>query len=228
VEPEELTVEQLLARLSTLILGLSPGHPVRVGVDGPSAAGKSTLATALAGSIARTGRPSYFTSIDDFHPPGYKLRAARPDGFASPEEYLREGYDFEAFRRIVLEPAGPDGNRRCRLAWWKSFEDEAYPEHWVELAESAVIVAEAAFSLLPVFESCWELVIWLDIDADTMLARVVNRDTWIGDREEILRGYRQRWLPRHEYYERTYLPRDAADIVVDNRRPDRPRIVKWP
>jgi uridine kinase len=52
------------------ITSLELGHPTRVGVDGRSAAGKTTLADSLAEVVqATTSRPVLRASIDDFPSP---------------------------------------------------------------------------------------------------------------------------------------------------------------
>ncbi len=56
-----------LAACSTL-------RPVRVGVDGRSAAGKTTFADRLTSVAGTCGRHAMRESIDDFHPPGHKTR----------------------------------------------------------------------------------------------------------------------------------------------------------
>ncbi len=216
---------ELVALLAERILALRPGHPVRVGIDGRSAAGKSTFACALADGIRMAGRTCYVCDLDDFHPPGHKHRAAA-GYFDSLEKYLAEGYDFASFRQLAIDPAGPSGSRRCRLAMWRSFEDEPYPEQWVRLDEDAVLVAEGGFLLLPELRQLWDFSIWLDIDTQTLLDRVARRDVWIGDADQIWDSYRGGWIPRHERYEALHRPQARADAVVDNRQPDHPRLTR--
>jgi len=74
----------------------------RVGVDGRSAAGKTTLAGELVQRIEAHGQTCTCVSIDDFHPPDYVARAIAGD--FTPERYPHEGYDLGAFRRVLLEP----------------------------------------------------------------------------------------------------------------------------
>jgi uridine kinase len=221
-----MSPDELVDVLAERVLTLELEHPARVGIDGRSASGKSTLASALTRRIAETGRPCVSASIDDFHPPGYARRAAE-GAFADASEFFREGYDFESFRRLVLDPAGPGGSRRCRLRLWDARADEAFPVEWVEIPDDAVLVAEAAFLFLPVLADAWDLSIWLDIDAPTMFKRVIDRDVaWVGSTDEVRKRYERSWAPRHELYEREAKPIERADIVIDNRDPERPRLIR--
>ena len=59
--------------------GHLPAHgPLRVGIDGRSAAGKTTFAYQLAEVAGRRGWSVVRASIDDFHPPGQKSRGYTP------------------------------------------------------------------------------------------------------------------------------------------------------
>ena len=93
---------QLLSSLADAILRLPGAQPPRIGIDGRSAAGKTTLASELVQELELLGRTCAFISIDDFHSPGYVERAIAGD--FTPENYPYEGYDLEAFRRALCAP----------------------------------------------------------------------------------------------------------------------------
>jgi uridine kinase len=124
-------------------------------------------------------------SIDRrFHPPGYKHRAIAQD--FTPTGYLRDGYDYSAFRRMLLEPLGPGGGRRCQLKYWNSAEDQAFPENWVTVSEGTIVLIDGAFLLLPELRDCWDLSIWLEVDWETALLRAESRDVaWVGSAELV-------------------------------------------
>ncbi|MBV9173331.1 MAG: uridylate kinase, partial [Chloroflexi bacterium] len=86
-----------LRPIADWIASLELGHPTRVGLDGRSAAGKTTLADTLAEMVQSTlHRPVVRASIDDFHRPGHKFRSMR--GEWTPQSYYDESYDYLAFR----------------------------------------------------------------------------------------------------------------------------------
>lgn len=89
-----ITHAELVDRLAALVAGRS-----RVALNGPDAAGKTTLADQLAERV-----PVRRLSIDDFHrPPAERLRR----GSLSPEGYLADCFDFPAFRQRALELTPP-------------------------------------------------------------------------------------------------------------------------
>ncbi len=90
-----MTRAGLIAGLADLV-----SEPTRrVAVDGPDAAGKTTLADELAAALRR---PVLRVSIDDFHRPREERYARGP---LSPEGYVHDCFDFAALRRAVQAPA---------------------------------------------------------------------------------------------------------------------------
>ncbi len=95
------------------------------------------------------------------------------------------------------------------------------------MSDDAIVVVEAAFAFLPVFDDAWDFTIWLDIDEPTLFSRVVARDVeWVGSPDAVRDKYERSWLPRHELYERQTHPRERADVVVDNRDPEHPILLR--
>jgi len=194
-----ITRPEAVENLARAITSLRLPHPTRVGIDGWSGAGKTTLADELAETIRAAGRQTLRASIDDFHRKGHKYRSMR--GEWTPRLYYDEGYDYAVFREWLLEPLGPGGSRRCRIAMLDSFDDVVLPEAWHELADDTVVVVDGIFLLHPELAGHWDYLIWLDVDLETMIERARRRDTaWIGSAEAVEQRYRQFRQPVHELY----------------------------
>ncbi len=219
----KLTRAELLSQLTATLLGLRAQGPTLVAIDGRSAAGKTTFADDLAQSVRTHGRPTLRISIDDFHPPGYKYRSR--DGLYTPRSYYTEGYDLAAFRAYALDPLR-EGARRCRLTYWDSFNDAAFPEAWAEIPDRVVVIIDGIFLLRPDFRHYWDYAIWLQVDWDTMIERATERDiAWVSSAEVVVNHYRSCWIPRHTFYETQDHPAQAANLIVDNRNPEMPALV---
>ena len=59
-------VRDAIPEIAEAILGLPSKRPVRVGICGRSAAGKTTFGDKLAASLTRSGRPVLRAQFDDF------------------------------------------------------------------------------------------------------------------------------------------------------------------
>lgn len=221
----EITRAELLDQLSKQIVQLFKQEPTLVAIDGRSAAGKTTLADELAAHMQQRGHHVLRSSIDDFHPPKHKYRSG--ERRYTPSTYYAEGYDYAAFRNHVLEPLRQEGSRRCRLALWNSFHDIALPEQWTEASNDTILVVDGIFLLRPDLQHFWNYVVWLDIDWGIMLERAVKRDTaWVGDAALVLERYRTFWIPTHQLYEAEANPLRFAHLIVNNRNPLKPDVVK--
>ena len=137
----------LLSTIATHVAGIERPHPVRVAVTGICAAGKTTFADELAAALRPFARPLHRCQLDDFHSVGHKWRSARDE--YTPRTYYDEGYDYVAFRRLVLDPLAPGGSRRCQFAYFSSYHDEFLPEAWTGVEPDAIVVVDGGMLLRP-------------------------------------------------------------------------------
>src|SRR5437762_9684080 len=76
-------------------------RPLKVGIDGRGAAGKTTLADELGSSLSSRGFEVLRPSVDGFHHP--RERRYR-QGEYSAQGYFEDAFDYDAVRRSLLEP----------------------------------------------------------------------------------------------------------------------------
>ncbi|MCP2269112.1 hypothetical protein [Actinokineospora diospyrosa] len=72
------TRAELITQLTEAIGSATPPHPLRVAIDGPPAAGKTTLADELATALRAQSRDTIRATIDDFlFPRAHRYRNGR-------------------------------------------------------------------------------------------------------------------------------------------------------
>jgi len=98
-------------------------------------------------------------------------------------------------------------------------------------ADDAVLLRDGVFLLRPELVDCWDVRIFVEVDAEQGLARGVERDLTLDApdaratrREQRTRVWRERYLPADEAYLRRVDPAARADAVFDNRDPEAPRL----
>lgn len=96
----EATRARALARLARHLAAVERPHPIRVAIDGRTAAGKTTLADELVAPLARLGRPTIRIEIDDFHRPLVERR--RRQDLPPWQRYYLDSYDHPAIRAALL------------------------------------------------------------------------------------------------------------------------------
>lgn len=206
---------EVLAELARHVVAVRRPHPVRVGVDGNSAAGKSTFADELAEAVrAVTDRPVIRVGIDHFKR-RVDLRTAYPQD--SPESYYLDSWDDAAIREQLLAPLGPGGSRRYRDAVMnlRGTEAVAGPVHVAP--EDAILLADGAFLQRPELVAYWDLRIYLAIGFDVVLSRGIARDqAWMSGAAEAEHRYRTKYIPGEQRYVAEVRPQERADLVVDN------------
>ncbi|WP_433890087.1 uridylate kinase [Streptomyces sp. CA-111067] len=206
----------VLHRLARMITGVRRPHPVRVGVDGFSASGKSTLAAELAAVLADQGRTCLRADLDDFKRP----RTERPPG---PDGFYRGAFDLDAIRTRLLAPLGPGGDRQVQSRYFDQQQQALFPAELRPVAADAIVIADGGYLLRPGLRDLWDLRIFVEIDFDLVLARGTARDSaWMNSEQEAAEHYRRYYIPAERLYDAEADPRAHADVIMDNRDVARP------
>ena len=61
----------------------------------------------------------------------------------------------------------------------------------------------------------FDYMIDIDVPEKIRLERVLGRDNYIGDREQIKAKYENRYFPAERYYTKMCSPAEKADYMVD-------------
>lgn len=211
------TRRRVLDRIADHLAERRPGHPLRVAVDGITAAGKTTLARELTAALVERGRPAAHLSMDGFHHP----RAHRHrQGRDSADGYYADAYDFPAFARTVLDPLGPGGDRRYRQRIIDLRTDTSVDEPPVLADEDVVLVVDGSFLQR---DLAWDEVVFVDTAFDLARARGSRRDAELfGGAEQAEHAFDHRYHAASRRYLAEIDPAARATVVVGNDDPDNP------
>src|SRR3954464_11477462 len=160
------------AEIAEMILALEAPHPLRIGIDGFCAAGKTTLANAVAEKLEAKGRRVIRASADNFqNPPEVRWQL----GPRSPEGFFRHAIDFQALRSELLEPLGPTGSRQYRTSTYdiRALRPDRSPQQVA--ASSAILLLDGLFLHSPQLEGCFEFTIFVAAAYETCIARARAR-----------------------------------------------------
>ncbi len=167
------------------------GDRVIIAIDGRSASGKTTLASALAKEL----------DANVFHMDDFFLRPEQ----RTPERLATAGgnVDRERFAAEVLTP----------LLSEKEFSYRPFSCKTQSLGESVKVtprrinIIEGAYSCHPSLYGFYHLRIFLDIDPITQLERIKRRNPDTAD------VFRTKWIPLEEAYFEAYDIKARCDII---------------
>jgi uridine kinase len=212
--------DELLNYLAEAVGSVAVAHPTRVAVDGRPAAGKTTLADELAIVLRAQGREVIRGTIEGFlfpRPQRYRR------GVDSPEGCYQDSFDFDSLHRVLLDPLGPNGDRRFQDAVYDRDADTPLSPPIRAAAVDAVLLFDGVFLLRPELIDAWDLRILVSAAFEETLARAHVRDVeQLGSATRVEQRFRDRYLPSQQHYFDTVRPTELADIVVHNDTPQHP------
>jgi uridine kinase len=213
--------DELAAGIARLIDSLTPPGRHLVAFDGPDAAGKTTLADAVAPHLER---PVIRASVDDFHAPAEQRRQR---GSLSAEGYYRDAFDLSGLINQLLAPfAARAPTVTSQL--WDYAADSARPVTRTVGDSDAVLLVDGVFLLRPELKPWWSLTVYLQVSESTTLQRALDRDADLfGSAEAVRSRYLNRYLPGQALYRSEAAPQDCADLLIDNDEWLAPRVLRW-
>ena len=212
--PDMTTRESLLHHIADAICALERPHPIRVGIDGLPASGKTTLADELVAPLEARGRPVIRATGDGFHHP----REHRyQQGKTSPQGYYEDSFNHALLTESLLHPLGPDGNRLFRRARFNFRIDEEVDSP-TELAESHhILVLDGLFLHRDTIRDHWDYSIFVHADFDVITERAMGRDLdFYGHTDRVRASFENRFIPGHKIYFDLDRPYHQADTVINN------------
>jgi uridine kinase len=197
--------------LAKRILEFQLPHPVRIAIDGFCAAGKTTLARALALELRGHGRIVLRASADDFqNPPEVRWQLGR----RSPEGFFRHAIDFGALRSELLEPLGPHGSLRYRISTYdvRALRPNVSAEYVA--APSSILLLDGLFLHAPQLAGCFDFTVFVSAAYETCIVRArMRKQEGLTDADEIEALYRERYMPGFELYIAEVHPEARASVV---------------
>ncbi len=207
------TRDEMLSHLAEAVGSVKVAHPTRVAVDGPPAAGKTTLADELAAALRARGRDVFRATIEGFlFPQAQRYRG----GEYSPEGCYLDTHDYGALNRVLLDPLGPLGDRRFQEAVYDRSTDTALSPPVMTAPADSVLVFDGVFLLRPELIDRWDLRILVSTAFQQTVDRALIRERAVLPAATIERRWRERYIPSQQFYFATVRPADNADIVVHN------------
>lgn len=213
---------RLLDGIADHLVDRRPGHPLRVAIDGITAAGKTTFAGELAAAVAARGRPTARVSMDGYHHPRtHRHRQGRD----SADGYYEDAYDFAAFASLVLEPLGAGAGYRPAIIDLAT--DLAVSPPVIDLEPEAVLIVDGSFLQRAELADRWDEVIFLQTGFQAARHRGTQRDAAaFGGLEQAGLAFDNRYHAAGRLYLDEVDPAARASILIDHEDPAAPQLLR--
>ncbi|QWU45723.1 hypothetical protein [Bacillus sp. NP247] len=215
--------KQRIKKIADHILTLNLAHPIRVGVSGITASGKTTFANELAEELKNRGEQVTRASIDDFHNP----RAIRyAQGKESARGYYEDAHDYTAFKERLLKPLGSNGNLQYETISHNLKTDIPVQNVPLVALQNMVLIVDGTFLLKKDVEHLFDYKIFVDTDFEIARNRGAKRETEaFGSYEEAEKMFLNRYHAACKMYIDEHNPKECADVVFQNSKLDDPEVV---
>jgi len=188
-----------LSRAADRVLELVSTHPSRpllIALDGPSAAGTSTLALAVGLRLSAS-----VVAGDDF----YRDMPEEQRWTLTATQGVAEYFDWQRLRHEVLEPLRAGRAARYRPFSWRP--EGGLDDRVVTVDPAPIVVLEGVYAARPELRDLLDLTVLVETPADErhrrQIARGHGNDAWW-----------PRWGMAEDHYFTAIRPRASFDLVV--------------
>ncbi|MEH7462969.1 hypothetical protein V7166_13050 [Bacillus thuringiensis] len=215
--------QTVIREIAEHICALKLNHPVRVGVSGITASGKTTFANELAKEIQNQGRKVIRTSIDYFHNP----RAIRySQGKESAKGYYEDAHDYKAISERLLIPLGSDGTMRYEIQS-HNLETDMYIHTEPALAsKDTILIVDGTFLFKEELKHLFDYKVYVETDFQIARERGSKREAQaFGSEEKASEMFLQRYHAACHMYIEEHAPKGCANVVVMNNNLEEPVVI---
>ncbi|MGM0866687.1 MAG: hypothetical protein ACQEWF_18595 [Bacillota bacterium] len=214
---------KLISELANRILSLRINHPVRVGVSGITASGKTTLANELAKELLCRKKKVIRTSIDNFHNPR-DIRYKK--GKESAIGYYEDAHDYDSFKKRLLIPLGPNGNLHYQTISLDLAKDEYVNKEIKVATKDMVLIVDGTFLFKKDLCNLYDFKIFVNTDFELARKRGSKREERaFGSYEEAEELFIKRYHAASKLYLDQHSPQLKADVVINNNNINNPDFV---
>ncbi|MGN0638360.1 MAG: AAA family ATPase [Huintestinicola sp.] len=187
-----------------------PCRTVIIGIDGLGGAGKSTVSECIKKTFAKTDIQITILHIDDFIQP----RAVRYSDKAEEWEcYYNLQWRYDYLIDEIIKPirSGEPFHKKIELY---DKDNDCYILSDTDIPVGSVVIIEGIFLQREELRDLFDFMIYIDVPEETRLKRVLERDGYIGDKEQIAAKYNSRYFPAERYYCEHCSPAENAQLVT--------------
>lgn len=182
-----------------------------IGIDGLGGAGKSTISEKLYKIFCDNGYHVALFHIDDFiHPKAIRYN----DNYAEWECYYNLQWRYDYLINDVVNPIRCGNDFTDKVELYDKDNDTYYLVD-ANVPVGSIVIIEGVFLQRQELKDLFDYMIYIDIPEEVRLKRVLERDGYIGNQQQIKAKYDNRYFPAEHYYIKECSPRKNADYIIE-------------
>ena len=182
-----------------------------IGIDGLGGTGKTTIAEELKLQLNNKNYNSVILHIDDFiHPKDIRYDESKEEWYC----YYNLQWRYDYLIEEILMPI-KKGKKIDKPVEIYDKDHDIYSLEKIKIPQGSILLLEGIFLQREELREYFDSIIYLDTPKEIRLNRVINRDRYIGNCENIKSRYERRYFPAEEKYIEEYCPIKNADFLLN-------------
>lgn len=196
---------------SNIMNAINSNHIWIIGIDGLGGAGKSTISETLCKKLEDNDYHIILLHIDDF----INVREVRYNSaYPAWQCYYELQWRFDYFLDVINEIKNSKKDY-INIELYDKDHDTYFQQRFA-IQNNTIVIVEGVFLQKKEFNKIFDYMIYIDIPEKVRLQRVLKRDTYIGDEQQIIDKYENRYFPAEHKYIEEYQSQNNADFVIND------------
>lgn len=184
-------------------------RPLIVGLDGLGGAGKTTFVKKVKQELKGYNCVVNLVHLDDHI---VERNKRYHTGYEEWYEYYYLQWDIGGLLNTLLKPLNNSEN--IDLSFYDKSTDSIFNRH-VDVLTNSIVLIEGIFLQRKEWRSFFDYVVFLNCPYELRRERVLNRDSYIGEYQDTLKKYTERYWLGEKHYLNTINPCSIADLVIN-------------
>jgi len=181
-----------------------------IGIDGLGGAGKSKISEEIRQRFTENHYHTVLLHIDDF----INIKEVRySDTYPDWRCYYDIQWRYDYFANYIINKIKTNAITSVDVELYDRDNDTYYIRNY-NIKEKTIVIVEGIFLQRIELSGIFDFMIYIDIPEDIRLKRLLKRDTYMGNQQQIIDKYENRYFPAEHKYINDYHPADYADYVI--------------
>lgn len=182
-----------------------------LGIDGLGGAGKSTISEKICNEFENKMFHTILLHIDDFiHIREIRYNSSYPEW----QCYYKLQWRYDYFTDVI-NALKQSINIEQEIELYDK-DNDCYSIKSYFVKNKTVIVVEGIFLQRKELQGLFDYMVYIDVPEEVRMCRVLKRDTYIGNEQQITDKYENRYFPAERHYFNKYSPDRKADFIICN------------